>query len=125
MQTHLIAKLYITSLNSHFASSRFNTKYGSWFPIAKVWIKVCNANSQGSARRVYISTHQSHGIFYSSIYVKVFPPEFFLVSSDTLLPAGHPNQPLCVRLPMLPSDCLAPKGLGQGCYMLFHLLETG
>jgi len=40
----ITAKVWITSLNSHFAPLRLSTKYGEYCEVAKVWIKVCNPN---------------------------------------------------------------------------------
>jgi hypothetical protein len=39
-------KVWITSLNSHFTPKESGTKCGGLLKIAKVWIKVCNSQSE-------------------------------------------------------------------------------
>ena len=79
------AKLWITSLNSHFTPqepqhqmlrrkksgardsvfSKFKPRYCGLFSRGKVWIKVCNLNFRENGRRVYILATWSGLSYYS------------------------------------------------------------
>ena len=68
------AKVYITSLNSHFAHLRLSTKYGKYSEVAKVWIKLCKMKFNEYGKKVYMITIKSTNTNMQLIFISLNEP---------------------------------------------------